>query len=139
MNARVTALVVAVVILALGVAGLIYPERVLAFLGFAVQNASHSASALGEVRATYGGIFVVMGLYAVHAALDPFVHRSRLRFIGFLWLGACAGRLFGVWIDGNPGLFGWLAVVFELVVGGALVLAAQTAEPPPPLATVPAA
>jgi hypothetical protein len=64
-------------------------------------------------------------------------NRPRLRFIGFLWLGAAAGRLFGVYADGNPGLPGWLAIAFELVMGGALVVAAQAAEPPP--AALPAA
>lgn len=140
MNARVTAMGASAVILALGFAGLLYPERAMAFLGFTVQNASHAAAALGEVRATYGGIFIVMGLYAFFASLDPATYRPRLRFIGLLWLGACAARLFGVWVDGNPGLPGWAAVLFELMVGGALVAAAQAAHPTPvemPVAPVP--
>ena len=58
-------------------------------------------------------------------------NRPRLRFIGLLWLGAAAGRLFGVYVDGNPGLPAWLTVAFELVMGGALVVAAQAAEAPP--------
>ena len=69
-----------------------------------------------------------MGVYTLLAATDPALHRARLLFVGLLWLGACAGRLFGVYVDGNPGLPGWGAVVFELAVGGALVAVAQSGQ-----------
>src|SRR5437870_8015198 len=127
MTPRVTAILVGFVILLLGAAGILYPERVLGLLGFAVQNPSHAAAAMGEVRATYGGLFLVMGLAALLAALDPVTHRGRLRLIGLLWLGACAGRLLGVYLDGNPGLPGWAAVTLELLVGGVLLVAAGRA------------
>jgi hypothetical protein len=130
MRRRLPALVPGVIILLLGAAGLFYPERVLGLLGFTVQNASHAAAALGEVRATYGGIFLVMGVYTLVAAADPPRYRGRLVFVALLWLGACAGRLFGVWVDGNPGLPGWLAVAFEAAIGGALLLAGGTARRP---------
>ena len=127
MTPRTTTIVVAFVILLLGTAGLIYPERVLGVVGFAIQNPSHTAAAMGEVRATYGGLFLVMGLAALLGALDPVARRGPLRLIGLLWLGACAGRLLGVYLDGNPGLPGWGAVGFELLVGAALVVAAGRA------------
>ena len=127
MTPRTTTIVVAFVILLLGTAGLIYPERVLGVVGLAVQNPSHTAAAMGEVRATYGGLFLVMGLAALLGALDPVAHRAPLRLIGLLWLGACAGRLLGVYLDGSPGLPGWAAVAFELLVGGALLVAAGRA------------
>jgi hypothetical protein len=127
MNSRVVTIVVGLIILVLGLAGLLYPERVLGFLGFTVLNPSSAAAALGEVRATYGGLFVVMGIFTVLAAMDPVAYRSRLLFIGFLWIGAGLGRLFGVFVDGNPGVFGWVGVMFELIMGGALVGASQAA------------
>jgi hypothetical protein len=130
MNPRVTAIVAGLIMIALGTAGLLYPERVLGLLGFTVFNASHAAAAYGEVRATYGGLFLVMGVFTLMAAMDPAANRARLLFVGLLWLGACAGRLFGVFVDGNPGLFGWLAIVFELAVGGALCLASQSVPEP---------
>ncbi len=134
MNPRVTTIIVGSIIVALGVAGLVYPERVLGVVGLAYANPSHMAAALGEIRATYGGIFIVMGVSTLLAAMDPTVHRGRLLFVGLLWLGACAGRLFGTYVDGNPGLPGWGAVAFELVIGGALVAVAQSA----PTAVTPA-
>jgi hypothetical protein len=133
MNARVTTILVGLVIVALGIFGLLYPERLLGLLGLAYANPSHMAVAFGEIRATYGGLFTVMGVVTLLAAVDPSAHRRRLLFVGLLWLGACAGRLFGVYVDGNPGLLGWAAVAFELVVGGTLLAVAQTAPAPSPV------
>ena len=125
MNLRIATVIVGIITVAFGFLGLVFPEIAMKhLLGFAVDP-SHSVNAvLGEVRATYGGLFVVIGAYTLLAALDPAAHRARLLFIGLMWLGACAGRLVGVSINGNPGLPGWAAVVFELLLGGALVAAA---------------
>jgi hypothetical protein len=126
MNPRITTIIIGSIILLLGLAGLLYPGRVMGLLGFIPANASSSAAVFGEVRATYGGIFVVMGVFTLLAASDPAAQRARLLFIGLLWLGACAGRLLSMSVDGNPGLPGWLAAVFELIVGGALMITVFT-------------
>jgi hypothetical protein len=135
MNPRLATTVVGTIMIVLGLAGLLYPERVMGVLGFVIASPAHASATLGEVRATYGGIFLVMGVYTLLAAFEPGRHRARLLLIGLLWLGAFGGRLLGVFTDGNPGVAGWLALVFELVMGGALVLASQTAEPLEPAQT----
>jgi len=130
MSARGITLTAGLVILLMGLAALFYPDRVMGLLGFTVLNAAQTAAVLGEVRATYGGLFTVMGVAVLLAALNPTAHRGRLLAIGLLWLGACGGRLLGVTVDGNPGIFGWLAVIFEAGMGSALLLAAQRAGSP---------
>ena len=132
MNPRWVAIVTGIITTALGLAGLLYPDRVMGILGFAILNSANTAAVMGEVRATYGGLFVVLGVYTLLSAVDPAAQRSRLMFIGLLWLGACAGRLLGVNINGNPGLPGWVAVALELLVGGALVTASLTVRPTEP-------
>jgi hypothetical protein len=123
MNPRLTAAAVGTIILVLGLTGLLAPDFArVTLLGFTADPARLNA-VNGEVRATYGGFLVVMGLVTLLAAMDPVAHRARLRFIGLLWWGACAGRLLGAYLDGDPGLFGWLAAGVELVVGGALFAA----------------
>jgi len=137
MNPRVTTIVVGTIILILGLAGLFYPDRVMGLLGFLPANASHAAAVFGEVRATYGGIFVVMGVFTLLAARDPAAQRGRLLFIGLMWLGACSGRLLSVSIDGNPGVPGWVTAVFELFMGGALLSAALMSSAEPSAASAP--
>jgi hypothetical protein len=56
------------------------------------------------------------------------VRRESILLLALLWLGAAAGRIFGVSVDGNPGLFGWLALAVEVAIGGALVAAATSAR-----------
>ena len=135
MNPRITAAVVGVITLGLGLAGLLYPARVMGLLGFTVLNASQAAAVLGEVRATYGGLFVVLGVYTLAAAMRPSMPRAPLLLIGLLWLGACAGRLLGASLDGNPGLFGWLFMTVELLLGASLVAAAVLPMPAAAAAT----
>ena len=129
MNPRVVAIVTGVITTVLGLAGLLYPDRVMGMLGFAILNTANSAAVMGEVRATYGGLFVVLGGYTLLTAMDPAQQRPRLMFIGLLWLGACAGRMLGVNVNGNPGLPGWGAAALELLVGGSLVATSLTARP----------
>jgi hypothetical protein len=136
MNPRITTTVCGLISLILGVLALFYPEFVMArVLGFAVDESFSANFVHGEVRAAYGGLFSVMGVATVLAAMDPVANRTRILFVGLLWLGACGGRLFGVFVDGSPGLWGWLSAAFELVVGGTLVAAAMGA----PTARTPAA
>ena len=130
MSARGVTLTAGIVILLMGLAALFYPDRVMGLLGFSVLSTAQTASVLGEIRATYGGLFTVMGAAVLLAAVNPAANRGRLLAIGLLWLGACGGRLLGVTVDGNPGVFGWLAVIFEAGMGSALLLAAQRAGSP---------
>ena len=138
MSPRIATVVVGLVSVVLGLAGLIYPERVIGLLGFTIQNASHSAAALGEVRATYGGIFLVLGVFTLIAAPSPWNQRARLVSLSCIWLGACGARLFGVWVDGNPGIIGWLSAAFEIAMGGMLLFASQASAPVAVVQAVPA-
>jgi hypothetical protein len=127
---RLGTILVGLASLALGLAALAYPGRAMGLLGYAWLDASNSAAVLGEVRATYGGIFIVLGAYTLASAAAPWNHRSRLLLLSLVWLGAFAARLFGVWIDGNPGIFGWASAVFEAAMGGTLLFASQASAPP---------
>ena len=131
MNPRIATAVIGVITVILGVVGLVYPGFVMErALGFAVDPSFTENFVRGEVRAVYGGLFTALGVYTVMAAMDPYVQRGRILFLGVLWLSLAAGRIFGIIADGGPGLQGWGTLVFELALGGVLVAASQMAAPP---------
>lgn len=115
----------------LGLAGLLAPTTVMGSLGLALATPTAPAGTLGEIRATYGGVFTVMGVLTLQAAFNPSAYRQRLLVVALAWLGAAGGRTVGVWVDGDPGLFGWLSLAFEVVLGSMVLLAAMLNEPAP--------
>lgn len=128
MNARVVTGFAGIVFLAFGVMGLVHPLWVMDFVGYSTSP-SPSPLVLGEVRAIYGGLFAALGLFTLVAAANPGANRGALLLVGLLWLGVCAGRLAGAYLDGDPGLPGWIAVGFELFFGLLLALIALVAKP----------
>ena len=137
MNVRLTVASLGAIVLALGFVAILRPLLVLGMLGFVVVDASHTAFCLGETRATYGGVFAMMGVVMLWAALDPYRYRDRTLALGLLWLGACAARLFGASVDGSPGPLGWLSAGFEGTVGVLLSVASWLAAPKEPAQTGP--
>lgn len=139
MNVRLTVAALGAIMLTLGMVATMRPQLVIGFLGFVLVETSQTAFTLGEVRATYGGVFAMMGLVTLWAAIDPFRYRDRILAVGMLWLGACAARLFGASIDGSPGALGWVSAGFEGVVGLVLTVASFLATPPAASAVSPEA
>jgi len=113
----------------MGLYGLASPAGVLDFVGFSPAVPTEPALAYGEARALYGGLFTVLGAFTLWGAIDPPGKRAALLMAGLLWLGLCAGRLLSVSIDGNPGVMGWVAAVWEAAFGMALVWSALAKLP----------
>lgn len=129
MNPRIVAGVLGAITVLIGIVALVSPERTLSFVGFAPLVPTEPALAYGEARAVYGGLFSVLGAFTLWGAIDPPGKRAALLMSGLLWLGLCTGRLLSVWIDGNPGVFGWLAVAWEGAFGAAIVWSALARMP----------
>lgn len=131
MNARIVTAVIGILTILLGVTALVAPQFVMdRLVGFAVHPSFSANFVRGEVRAAYGGFLTVLGFLTALAAADPGANRARIFRIGLLWLGVCGGRLVGVVVDGNPGLWGWLSALVELAAGGLLIAAAQLSPAP---------
>jgi uncharacterized protein DUF4345 len=128
MNPRLIVATVGAITTLFGLGGLFRPDWVMEVIGYSVAPTASEAFLHGEVRALYGGLMVVAGVYTLLSATDPRANQGRLALLGLLWIGACAGRLFGVVVDGNPGIFGWLSVAVELALGGTLLVSSQTGE-----------
>jgi len=129
MSPRVVAGALGAITLLMGLYGLASPAGVLDFVGFSPSVPTEPALAFGEARAVYGGLFTVLGAFTLWGAIDPPGKRSALLMAGLLWLGLCAGRLLSVSIDGNPGIMGWVAVLWEGAFGTALVWSALAKLP----------
>ena len=129
MNPRVVAGALGAVTVLMGLYGLASPAGVLDFVGFSPAVPTEPALAYGEARALYGGLFTVLGAFTLWGAIDPPGKRAALLMAGLLWLGLCAGRLLSVSIDGNPGVMGWVAAVWEAAFGMALVWSALAKLP----------
>jgi hypothetical protein len=115
----------AILTLALGLTALIGPIWMAEILGFRATQLQPRG--LSEIRATYGALFIVMGAVMLWAIPTRPVGKPYLRFASFLWLGAGAGRLLSMIIDGvvTPMNFGGLAL--EVLVGvGALLASLET-------------
>ena len=129
MNARIVVAIVGAITLLMGLCGLLRPEWVMNFVGYEVAKNASKTLVYGEVRAVYGGLLIVAAVFTLLSAPDPREHQGRLLLLALLWIGAGAGRLLGMFVDGNPGIFGWLSLALELGGGGALILASQAPGP----------
>ena len=129
MNPRAIVGVVGAVTVVLGLGGLLYPVEVMRLVGYGYQSPPNPAGTLGEVRAVYGGMLVVAGLFTLLSFADPRANQGRLLLLGLLWVGTGAGRLFGFFVDGNPGVIGWLSLLLEFGGGGALLYSSQASAP----------
>lgn len=91
-----------------GLLGLIAPKRAADIVGLkALSKPGHS-----EFRATYGGLFLALGL-------APFLMRDPAAFAiaGLAWLGAAGGRALSIRLDRAFSVKNVAAVGLEAVVG----------------------
>jgi len=99
--------------LGLGVMGLLWPMKVANMVSIQPDG----LRGLSEIRATYGGVFLAIGLFAVMWQ-DPDVFRA----LGFGWFGAAAARVFSIVRDESGSGSNYGAVAMEAVVGLLLVV-----------------
>lgn len=102
----------------LGGLGLFAPRRALAFVGLTTA----SSEGLGEVRATYGGLFLVLELSAGYVWLGRHDTAAMLA-VGLAWVGAAIGRSLSVVVDGGRTPKNIAGVAFEAVTGALHLLA----------------
>ncbi|MFN2426634.1 MAG: DUF4345 family protein [Candidatus Binatia bacterium] len=103
----------AFITLALGMFGLFFPESVARFVGIIPEG----ERGISEIRATYGGLFLALGLFAIIAqSTDVF------RVIGVGWIGAASARSFSYVRDNSRSGANLGAIVMEAAIGLSLLL-----------------
>jgi len=97
----------------LGVLGLFWPMKVASLASIQPDG----LRGLSEIRATYGGVFFAIGLFAVMWQ-DPDVFRA----LGVAWFGAAAGRAFSIVKEESGSSANYGAFAMEVVVGLLLIV-----------------
>jgi len=94
-----------------GVESLLNPQAVLAQVGIVLDN----PSALSSMRAVYGGLHLVFGLYCLFGIFkNP---ESPLVFVILYTLGFTIGRISGILVDGTPNSFVATWLITEIISG----------------------
>jgi hypothetical protein len=99
----------------LGCGGLLVPQRVATF----VSIKPIGENGVSEIRATYGGLFLALGLVCLAMQSVSF-----FTVAGVAWLGAAFGRLFSVLYDKNNDARNFGGLCLEGTVGILLLVPA---------------
>ncbi|MFM8412737.1 MAG: DUF4345 family protein [Alphaproteobacteria bacterium] len=97
---------------ALGLNGLLRPDATADFTSIAPVGRIGTS----EIRATYGGLFLALGSFAL-ASGSPVAYRA----LGCAWLGAALGRVLSVVVDRSREPRNLGAVAFEAVIAALLL------------------
>lgn len=104
----------AVVTAVLGCFGLLFPSAVSRVLGIQPDG----PLGISEVRATYGGFFLCLGI-GCFVAQSP----SAFAVVGAAWCAAAAARVLSLAVDGSRSWQNVVGILFEASVGGAMLTA----------------
>ena len=94
-----------------GVEALINPQAVLDAVGIELTN----PSALSSMRAVYGGLHLVFGLFCFYGILKD--QKTPLTIIFLYTMGFTIGRVSGIMVDGMPNEFVSTWLITEIVSG----------------------
>jgi len=97
-----------------GCLGLIWPDRVTRMIGLRIPGGLGKS----EVRATYGGLFIGMGLAVTLIAND-----DAALVLGAAWGGAFVARAISFVVDGSRSKENVVGLVIEALVAIPLILA----------------
>jgi hypothetical protein len=98
----------ALITFGLGVFGLFWPASAAKMVGVVPDG----ERGISEIRATYGGLFLAIGLFALIAQTSDV-----FRCVGVGWLGAGAARAYSYVRDGSQSGANLGAIAMELGVG----------------------
>lgn len=114
-HAKGLLLLVGAIFAAIGLLGLYSPVDVASAFGLQAP----SVGAKSEVRAVFGGVYLLFGLYFLWAAFQVSLRRAALR-VSMLFLGGLVlGRVISLFADGitvNPWI--WVFGMLEIVLFG---------------------
>jgi hypothetical protein len=115
---KLLVLLTAVIFFAYGLIFVFFPVQALLLV---VGGSVSSSSGVIDVRATYGGMSVGVGIVLYLLATTHGALRIGLISVCLLMLGMAAGRIIGMVLDGNPNMYMYIYLVLELSVSSLAV------------------
>ena len=103
----------ALVFLLYGIGFLVLPE---ALSRFVADTGPQTVSGIVDMRATYGGMSVAVGVLLLVLAFRPETVRTGLLGVLLLMLCMAGGRILGMLLDGAGNPMMWIYLALELVM-----------------------
>lgn len=116
--------VAALAFLAVGLGHLVAPRAMVEPVNLELRG----VNAFNEIRANYGGMHSLMGLFFLSGVFLAKVRRAALAALAVFTSGLVLGRVVSVFADGSPGAFIWLLLAGELVIAAAAWLLLRRGE-----------
>jgi hypothetical protein len=110
---KIIILLTSVIFFFYGLLFVAFPQEALYFL---VQSKMDSSSGIIDLRATYGGMSMSIGLVLYILAKQDNTLYIGLLAVLLLMSGMALGRLVGMTVDGNPNYVMYIYLVLELFV-----------------------
>ena len=105
----------AIVFVAYGAGFAVAPEALAIWV---TGSAPGTPSGLIDLRATYGGMSIGLGLFFALTARDPSRHRLGLQAVLVVMVCMAGTRLLGITLDGTPNSKMWIYLALEILVAG---------------------
>ena len=109
---QICLVVAALAFLAVGIGHLVSPLAMVAPMNIHLGG----VNAFNEIRANYGGMHSLMGIFFLCGALVTKLREAALVSLAIFTTGLVLGRLVSIVIDGVPGTFIWTLFAGELVL-----------------------
>lgn len=95
--------------------GLIFVLFPVEMLQIILQVSLNTSSGIIDIRATYGGMSIAIGVILYLLATNENTLRVGLISVSILMLSMAFGRLIGMVLDGSPNIFMYIYLALELV------------------------
>ena len=103
--------VAALVFLIVGIGHLVVPLTMVEPMNIQLRG----INAFNEIRANYGGMHSLMGIFLLLGVFVPKLREAALVTLAIFTSGLVLGRMVSIAVDGVPGTVIWLMLVGELI------------------------
>jgi uncharacterized protein DUF4345 len=104
--------VAAIAFLMVGIGHLVVPLTMVEPMNIQLRG----INAFNEIRANYGGMHSLMGIFFLLGAFVTKLREAALITLAIFTSGLVLGRMVSIAVDGVPGTFIWLLLVGELII-----------------------